>query len=59
MVRRFGFVKEGSFDPIDFVDTINVFFLGPNVALRESNRKKAQKQFDREIRSFGGFPFGS
>ena len=41
------------FNPIDFVDTVNVFFLGPNAALRESNRKKAQKQFKREFKMFG------
>jgi len=40
-------------DPIDLVDTFNVFFLGPNAAIRESNRKKAQKQFKEEFKMFG------
>ena len=40
-------------DPIDLVDTFNVFFLGPNAAMKESNRKKAHKQFKDEFKMFG------
>jgi len=40
-------------DPIDLVDTANVFFLGPNAAIKESNREKAQKQFKKEFKMFG------
>ena len=40
-------------DPIDIVDTVNVFFLGPNAAMKQSNRKKAQKQFKDEFKMFG------
>ena len=40
-------------DPIDIADTVNVFFLGPNAAIKESNRKKAQKQFKDEFKMFG------
>lgn len=53
--RRFGFVKKGSFNPIDFVDTVNVFFLGPNAAISEKNRIEGRKQFKRDLKRFGFF----
>ena len=51
-IRDFGFIKPGMLDPIDFVDTVNVFFLGPNAAVKEKNRRKAQKEFSRQFREF-------
>ena len=53
MVRKFGFVKPGELDPIDFVDTVNVFFLGPNAAIKEKNRKEGRKQFRSDLKRFG------
>lgn len=52
MVNQFGFINKDKLDPIDFVDTVNVFFLGPNAAIKETNRKKAGKQFRRELKTF-------
>jgi len=52
-IRSRGFIKK-DFNPIDIVDTVNVFFLGPNAALKEENRKKAQKDFSAQLGSFGG-----
>jgi len=52
-IRSKGFIKN-DFDPIDIVDTVNVFFLGPNAALSERNRKIAQKDFSAQLGSFGG-----
>jgi len=52
-LRGRGFIKK-DLNPIDIVDTVNVFFLGPNAALREENRKKAQKDFSEQLGSFGG-----
>lgn len=62
MVKKF-VIKERFFgegkrtpDAIDIVDTANVFLLGPNAAIRESNRKSAQKSFRREFKLFGFDP---
>lgn len=52
-IRGRGFIKK-DFNPIDIVDTVNVLFLGPNAALKEENRKKAQKDFSAQLGSFGG-----
>jgi len=45
-------VPSKKFDFIDLVDSVNSFLLGPNATLKESNRKKAQKQFNKELKSF-------
>lgn len=51
-IRSRGFIKK-DLNPIDIVDTVNVFFLGPNAALSEKNRKTAQKDFSAQLGSFG------
>lgn len=52
-IRSRGFIKK-DLNPIDIVDTVNVFFLGPNAALSEKNRKIAQKDFSAQLEAFGG-----
>lgn len=52
MVNLLPFKTKGRTDPLDFADTVNVFFLGPNAAVKEKNRKQAQKEFQEQLRSF-------
>ncbi len=40
--------KTSQRDPTEFldvIDNVNIFLLGPNAAIKESNRKKARKEF--------------